>query len=107
MVPRRKRMKVRVVNLRRALTRFAGEGVIPGRRVQSLIAALLSASVFIPKTLPGAEATNVTVLSYPDRPAEWPLCLAQDAGLFRKYGLKVQINIPKGGEDLVQGICGD
>ena len=104
-------MKVRVVDLRRALTpslfRFAGEGVIPARRVQSLIAALLSASLFIPKTLSGAEATNVTVLSYPDRPAKLPLWLAQDAGLFQKYGLNVDIKAPKSSEELVERIGRD
>jgi NitT/TauT family transport system substrate-binding protein len=51
--------------------------------------------------------TSVTVLSYPDRPAKLPLWLAQDAGLFQKYGLKVEIKTPKGGEDLVERIGRD
>ena len=33
-----------------------------------------------------------------------PLWLAQDAGLFQKYGLKVEIKAPKSGEDLVERI---
>jgi ABC-type nitrate/sulfonate/bicarbonate transport system substrate-binding protein len=41
------------------------------------------------------------VLSYPDRPAKLPLWLAYDAGLFEKYGLKVEIRTPKSGEELV------
>ena len=49
----------------------------------------------------------ITVLSYPDRPAKLPLWLAQDAGLFQKYGLKVEIKTPKGGEDLVERIGRD
>src|SRR4030095_100576 len=49
----------------------------------------------------------VSVLSYPDRPAKLPLWLAQDAGLFGKYGLKVEIKAPKSGEDLVERIGRD
>ena len=44
----------------------------------------------------------LVVLSYPDRPAKLPLWLAQDAGLFEKYGLKVEIRSAKSGEDLVE-----
>ena len=104
-------MKVRVASLRwtltPALSRFAGEGVNPVRRAQNLIAVILIASLFFPTTLPAAEATNVTVLSYPDRPAKLPLWLAQDAGLFEKYGLKVEIKTPKSGENLVERIGRD
>ena len=50
---------------------------------------------------------SLTVLSYPDRPAKLPLWLAQDAGLFEKYGLKVDIKTPKSGEDIVEGIGRD
>src|SRR4030095_5441786 len=35
------------------------------------------------------------------------LWLAQDAGLFGKYGLKVEIKAPKSGEDLVERIGRD
>src|SRR5918996_1275222 len=34
---------------------------------------------------------EITVLSYPERPAKLPLWLAQEAGLFEKFGLKVEI----------------
>src|SRR6266498_1824811 len=54
-----------------------------------------------------AADNQITVLSYPDRPAKLPLWLAQDAGLFEKYGLKVEIKAPKSGEDLVERIGRD
>ena len=102
MVPRR-RMKVRVVTLPKTLTltlsRFAGEGVI-----LYLLVVVLSALLFVPTALFAAELTSIGVLSYPDRPAKLPLWLAQDAGLFQKYGLKVDIKTPKSGEDLVERI---
>ena len=47
--------------------------------------------------LEGAEQRH-TVLSYPDRPAKLPLWLAQDAGIFTKYGLNVEIKSPNSGE---------
>jgi ABC-type nitrate/sulfonate/bicarbonate transport system substrate-binding protein len=60
-----------------------------------------------PRTVYSAEKA-LTVLSYPDRPAKLPLWLARDAGLFEKYGLKVDIKTPKsGGQDLVAGIGRD
>jgi NitT/TauT family transport system substrate-binding protein len=60
----------------------------------------------LPSAMYSAE-NSLTVLSYPDRPAKLPLWLAQDAGLFQKYGLKVEIRTPKGGEDLVERIGRD
>ena len=51
-----------------------------------------------------AELYPLTVVSYPDRPPKLPLWLAQDAGLFEKYGLKVDIKSAKSGEDLVERI---
>ena len=104
-------MKVRVVVLCRALTpalsRFAGEGVILSRQLQNYLFTVLCALLFVPTALFAAELTNLTVLSYPDRPAKLPLWLAQDAGLFRKYGLNVEIKTPKSGEDLVRRIGRD
>jgi NitT/TauT family transport system substrate-binding protein len=50
-----------------------------------------------------AQLTNLTVLSYPDRPAKLPLWLAQEAGLFKKYGLNVDIKNPDSGEAIVEG----
>jgi ABC-type nitrate/sulfonate/bicarbonate transport system substrate-binding protein len=43
------------------------------------------------------------VLSYPDRPAKLPLWLARDAGLFKKYGLNVEIKTPDSGEAIAEG----
>jgi ABC-type nitrate/sulfonate/bicarbonate transport system substrate-binding protein len=57
--------------------------------------------------LSAAEIANITILSYPDRPAKLPLWLAQDAGLFERYGLKVEIRAAKSGEDLVERIGRD
>lgn len=54
-----------------------------------------------------ADLRSLTVLSYPDRPAKLPLWLAQDAGLFEKYGLKVEIKPAKSGDDVVAGIGRD
>ena len=47
------------------------------------------------------------VLSYPDRPAKLPLWLAQDAGLFEKYGVKVDIRAAKSSEDLIERLKRD
>jgi NitT/TauT family transport system substrate-binding protein len=86
---------------------FAGEGVVLARRLQNYLVSVLCALLFVPAALVAAEVTSITVLSYPDRPAKLPLWLAQDAGLFQKYGLKVEIKTPKGGEDLVERIGRD
>lgn len=100
---RRERMKVRVVNLRRALTlalsHFVGEGIGLGCRV--LIPVLLLSSVALPLGI--AAEQRLTVLSYPDRPAKLPLWLAQDAGLFKKQGLNVEIKTPNSGEAIAEG----
>ena len=102
-------MKVRVVTLPRALTpalsRLAGEGVNLARHVSQLL--VVCALLVVPTLLFSAEATSITVLSYPDRPAKLPLWLAHDAGLFQKYGAKVDIKAPKSGEDLVERIGRD
>jgi ABC-type nitrate/sulfonate/bicarbonate transport system substrate-binding protein len=50
---------------------------------------------------------SLTVLSYPDRPAKLPLWLAQDAGLFEKYALKVEIRSAKSGQNLVERLKRD
>jgi ABC-type nitrate/sulfonate/bicarbonate transport system substrate-binding protein len=60
----------------------------------------------LPNAMYSAE-NSLTVLSYPDRPAKLPLWLAQDAGLFEKHGLKVDIKTSKSGEDLVERIARD
>jgi ABC-type nitrate/sulfonate/bicarbonate transport system substrate-binding protein len=104
-------MKVRVVMLRRTLTptlsHVVGEGVIVSCGRQFFFVAILCALVFGPHAVPAAEVAKLTVLSYPDRPAKLPLWLAQDAGLFQKYGLKVEIKPAKSGEAIVAGIGRD
>src|SRR5882724_11336478 len=110
-LPRRERMKVRVVILRRTLTpalsHVVGEGVVVSPVLDLIYVLLLCAWVFLPTPLIAADLHSLTVLSYPDRPAKLPLWLARDAGLFEKYGLKVEIRAPKSGEDLVERIGRD
>ncbi|HMF49423.1 MAG TPA: ABC transporter substrate-binding protein [Candidatus Saccharimonadales bacterium] len=73
-----------------------------------LAVVALCACVLVPTQIFAADLHLLTVLSYPDRPAKLPLWLARDAGLFEKYGLKVDIKTPKsGGEDIVAGIGRD
>src|SRR5258706_524413 len=104
--PRMASMKVRMVDHRRALTlalsRFAGEGIgMSGRVVVCVL--LLLVSFLVPFVSFAAELRTVTVLSYPDRPAKLPLWLARDAGLFKKYGLNVEIKTPDSGEAIAEG----
>ncbi|MSP39168.1 MAG: hypothetical protein EXR70_11815 [Deltaproteobacteria bacterium] len=99
-------MKVRVVNFRRALTpalsRFAGEGVrVMGRSGRHLAVSIVL--MMVPSRTFAAELRTVSVLSYPDRPAKLPLWLARDAGLFKKYGLNVEIKTPDSGEAIAAG----
>jgi NitT/TauT family transport system substrate-binding protein len=58
----------------------------------------LSGSVF------AAEVQNLTVVSYPARPAKLPLWLARDAGFFEKNGLKVSLKELNSSEELIQSI---
>ena len=99
-------MKMRVVEffgaLTLALSRVAGEGI--GTCGGALIGAqLLLTSFAVPFAARAAELRTVTVLSYPDRPAKLPLWLAQDAGIFKKYGLNVEIKTPNSGEAIAEG----
>ena len=99
-------MNSRVVKIRRALTpalsRFAGEGARGLGRGSRRLAVLLILMV-VPLRTFAAELRTVTVLSYPDRPAKLPLWLAQDAGIFKKYGLAVEIKTPNSGEAIAEG----
>lgn len=88
-------------------THFVGAGVRSGWRWGWILAVSLFLSITAPVIAWSAELQNVTVLSYPDRPAKLPLWLAQEAGLFEKYGLKVDIRAAKSGEDVVAGIGRD
>jgi len=67
----------------------------------------MGVSISAPTLMIAADSHSLTVLSYPDRPAKLPLWLAQDAGLFQKYGLKVEIRPAKSGEHVVAGIGRD
>src|SRR4029079_12381597 len=73
--------------------------------VGALILSLLL--ILVGRALHAAETTSVAVLSYPDRPAKLPLWLAQDRGLFEKYGLKVDIRAAKSSDDLIEGLKRD
>src|SRR6266498_97537 len=89
------------------LCHVVGEGVVVSPVLDLIYVLLLCAWVLLPTPLIAAELHSLSVLSYPDRPAKLPLWLAQDAGLFGKYGLKVDIKAPKSGEDLVERIGRD
>jgi len=65
-----------------------------------MVLALTACAASSPSRSP---ITTLTVLSYPDRPAKLPLWLAQDAGLFKKYGLNVEIKNPNSGEAIAEG----
>jgi len=104
-------MKVRVVNLRRTLTPalscLAGGGAARPRVLGLLCVFVLCTWAILPTRMIAADLHSLIVLSYPDRPAKLPLWLAQDAGLFQKYGVKVEIKPAKSGEDLVERIARD
>jgi ABC-type nitrate/sulfonate/bicarbonate transport system substrate-binding protein len=104
----RKRTKVRVAKLPRALTpslsRVAGEGGFSlALRILGYY-LFLFISLFVPGQTFSAESQNLTVISYPARPAKLPLWLAQDAGLFERHGLKVSIKELNSSEELVASI---
>src|SRR4029079_9360371 len=73
--------------------------------VGALIISLLL--ILVGRALHAAETTSITVLSYPERPPKLPLWLAQDAGLFEKYGLQVNIRAAKSSDDLIEGLKRD
>ena len=99
-------MKSRVFKFFGALTparsRFPGEGVRGLGRGSWCLAVLLVLMV-APLSTFAAELRTVTVLSYPDRPAKLPLWLARDAGIFKKYGLDVDIKTPNSGGAIADG----
>lgn len=106
-LPKKETMNVMAVDFFNILTpplsRLAGERIV--RRL--ICTSVLVSLMVLPTALSAAETIPITVLSYPDRPAKLPLWLAQEAELFEKYGLKVEIKIAKGGQDLVQRIGRD
>ncbi len=109
-------MDIVVETLTPALSHNLGEGVrffrfaCEGRCIMRLMCChfiMLALFILVPRALHSAELTSLTVLSYPDRPAKLPLWLAQDGGLFQKYGLIVDIRAAKSSEDLVNGLKRD
>src|SRR5262249_11126419 len=60
--------------------------------------------VLIPGLALAAEVQNLTVVSFPARPAKLPLWLAQEAGLFEKNGLKVSLKELNSSEELMESI---
>src|SRR5262245_26939100 len=104
----RARTKVRVAKLPRALTtslsRIAGQGDF-SLALRSLGSYLfLFLSLFLPGQTFSAENQNLTVVSYPARPAKLPLWLAQDAGLFERNGLNVSIKEMNSSDELLKSI---
>ena len=103
----RERIKVRVANPRAltpALSRVAGEGESSFTLHNMGFYLFLFVSLFVPGQTFSAESQNLTVVSYPARPAKLPLWLAQDAGLFEKNGLKVSIKEMNSSEELLKSI---
>jgi ABC-type nitrate/sulfonate/bicarbonate transport system substrate-binding protein len=99
---------VRVAKLPRALTpslsHVAGEGESSFTLHNMGFYLFLFISLFVPGHTFSAESQNLTVISYPARPAKLPLWLAQDAGLFEKNGLKVSIKELNSSEELLKSI---
>jgi ABC-type nitrate/sulfonate/bicarbonate transport system substrate-binding protein len=60
--------------------------------------------ILIPALARAAEVKNLTLVSYPARPAKLPLWLAQDAGLFEKNGMKVSLKELNSSEELIQSV---
>ena len=80
----------------------AKDGIPFGRWILS--AALLLGWIVAPSCVVAAEIPNLTIVSYPARPAKLPLWLARDAGLFEKYGLKVSLKEANSSEELLESI---
>jgi ABC-type nitrate/sulfonate/bicarbonate transport system substrate-binding protein len=91
-----------------SLSRSQGDRPVAPTRASGIgYLFMLGVCLYDPTVSIAADLHSLTVLSYPDRPAKLPLWLAQDAGLFQKYGLKVEIRPAKLGEDVVAGIGRD
>jgi NitT/TauT family transport system substrate-binding protein len=85
---------------------FGGDGprISSFRRSTPRFYLLLFLWLFVPGQIFSAESQNLTVVSYPARPAKLPLWLAQDAGLFEKNGLKVSLKELNSSEELLKSI---
>jgi ABC-type nitrate/sulfonate/bicarbonate transport system substrate-binding protein len=90
--------------LRTSQTYVEGEGdsSLTVYKLRVYLFLFLWVSISVPTF--AAEVQNLTVVSYPARPAKLPLWLAQDAGLFEKSGLKVSIKALNSSEELIQSI---
>jgi ABC-type nitrate/sulfonate/bicarbonate transport system substrate-binding protein len=102
----RERTKVRVAKFARALTpaHVGGEGDFSLTLRNIGFYLFLFVSLFMPGQTFSAESQNLSVISYPARPAKLPLWLARDAGLFEKNGLKVSLKELNSNEELLQSI---
>jgi ABC-type nitrate/sulfonate/bicarbonate transport system substrate-binding protein len=60
--------------------------------------------LFIPAQIFAADATSLTIVSYPARPPKLPLWLAQEAGLFEKHGLKITLKELNSNEELLKSM---
>ena len=85
---------------------FAGEGAAVRVLCRVLVLGLYVCTLASTQLI-AADLYPLTVLSYPDRPAKLPLWLAQDAALFEKYALKVEIGSAKSGQDLIERLKRD
>jgi ABC-type nitrate/sulfonate/bicarbonate transport system substrate-binding protein len=100
-------IKVRVAKPRAltpALSHVAGEGESSFTLHNMGFYLFLFVSLFMPGQTFSAESQNLTVVSYPARPAKLPLWLAQDARLFEKNGLQVSLKELNSSEELIQSI---
>ncbi len=87
-----------------ALSHVVGEGDLSLTLCILRVYLFLFLCLFMPGQTFSAESRNLTVVSYPARPAKLPLWLAQDAGLFEKNGLKVSIKELNSSGELIQSI---
>ncbi len=80
-------------------------GMLAKPRVSSCVGVILLIALLAPGRTEAASAEReLTIISYPARPAKLPLWLAHDAGLFEKNGVKVAIKELNSGEELIQSI---
>jgi ABC-type nitrate/sulfonate/bicarbonate transport system substrate-binding protein len=87
-----------------SLSRLAGEGALSLTLCNLSVCVFLFLGVLISGPAFAAEVQNLTVISYPARPAKLPLWLARDAGLFEKKRLKVSLKELSSSDELVQSI---
>ena len=93
---------------KRALALTLSHAVGGGDGLLTLSILRLNLFLFIYLFIPGlafaADATSLTVVSYPARPPKLPLWLAQEAGLFEKHGLKITLKELDSSEELLKSL---